>query len=182
MTLLSCWAGVIFHTTASLKLAKCPAADSCNSGWTWTPGSLTLFFQLLNKYNLLLIIFAGWKLSQLYPVPIARNYFHAIHKDKCGDSASSNPHPTFLLHHEVELKGWWPAETKPDHFCIGRVRPWLGMLIFLACSPVSSIRRRQGDKKITSIISQTILQLARPFHSQQNKDNFFQLEKIFICI
>lgn len=97
MMLLNCGAGAIFHAIASLKLAKCPATDSCNSGWTWTLRSLKLFFQLLDKYNLLLIVFASWRLSQFYPVPTPTNYFHAVHKGECGDSADSNPHPTLLL-------------------------------------------------------------------------------------
>jgi len=89
------WDRICFPAMASLKLAKHPAADSCNSGWMWTSGSLTLCFQTMDKYNLLLINFAGWRLSQLYPVPT--NYLYAIHKSKCGDNASSNLHPYLLL-------------------------------------------------------------------------------------
>lgn len=93
--LVNCGAGSVFHAMASLNPTKHPAADSCNSGWMWTSGSLTLCFQTLDKYNLQLINFAGWRLSQLYPVPT--NYLYDIHKIKCEDTASSNLHPSLLL-------------------------------------------------------------------------------------
>lgn len=151
LLLLNCGAGAIFYVTASLKLAKCPPVDSCNSGRTWTKHSLTLLFQLLDKYNLLLIIFAGWRLSQLYPLPIPTNYFHAIHKGKCGDAKDSNPHPTLLLapwSGAQELVANW-HQNKP--FLNWPCPPLIGILVFLAWSRVSLIWRRQADKEITSI-------------------------------
>lgn len=77
-TLVNWNIGPIFHATASLKLAKWLAADTCSSG------SLTPFYPMLDKYNLLLINFAGWGLSQLHPVPVRTNPSCYIQKQMWG--------------------------------------------------------------------------------------------------